>query len=441
MALGCLLAIQFRKKHSTCSDYPIVTTGCWNINTFKSAERLTQKKNLIKAELPDVSRILTVESFSSVHGMLTNLNIPFASSHDDPSKYLKSLKKSVKTLKSRHDTAYLDLNHVHGIEKIPIPEKCADKKLLYESLHRGFSILMNTFRFEHALKAGNRIHEIIQTNCKGFEVQAIQFYPRYVVLLTALYRFEEAKTLGNNLNFNNEGLEKRALSACLVAESAMLRRDFTFAETLLSEHEKFLQDNQLSRFEVYKTRLLVDHHSIDNRESLLTGSLEKYLAVRPDRTRDLVYWYYGFCRLLNSLNRFTEVIDVVKEAENECGNDDFAAAWPGILWRREGAKAAYALKQTDLASAWLTKPLPESLQDRFVLHVHQSASLLLNWMMTSSKYDETESPESICQPFFNEHVRNHFENNVNDFLDCWKRKESRESLCTAVKGIVDRSYE
>ncbi|HPQ41639.1 MAG TPA: hypothetical protein PLV45_14805, partial [bacterium] len=380
----------------------IAATGCWNGDSFSAAGRFPLKHALLKREIPECSCFLIgkdpvnppmpdsgrVRTVTSLEGIISTLDIPIEERPKD-SAYTKALAKRLSRIR-RLDAAEMKvINQYHRIEKIMLnpddDQYGRSLRNLCEALLSGFQIFMETYHLKVARRFALRLDELLishqDTHGNNLIKTVNLFYPRYHVLLSALYRFEEASAMLHRIQLDKHDLSQRPMAACLIADGLILSGNLIRAHEYLKRYQKVLDDDIYPRYLIYSMRLKMSQKTLSPADAA-----RQVEAFDGFATHDRPYRAYVLVRALFLSGDFKAALETTAAAEEEFSDSHYFTVWPGILWRRHGARAAEALEQFDLAGQWLTRPLPESLADRFILKVHQAASDLLHWAMVLGTY-------------------------------------------------------
>lgn len=442
----------------------IAATGCWNEDQFIPAGRITGKTDTLSRELPDCSiliisghgskpkcdgaELLIIRTAKTLMDVFTAIDIDIKERHIN-NAYIRDLNHRIQGLKNTDYAHFQEINAFHSIEDIPTGLDCFEDlscRLMYcEIFLKVFLILNNTYHFVDAYRIGRRFDKMIKRNWNDHRNELVElvnkFYPRFHVLLTALYRFGDAKKAMEWIRLDDLDLSLRASTSCIVAESLMLAGDGSGAKNYLDTYERNLKKKDKPRHFIYsaRLRLINEDPSVDN--AVLENIVTEVISFNRYGDQDKPYRAYVLTRALFLSGQFEKAVETAAAAEKHFSDNLYFPAWPGILWRRHGARAAEALQQFDLAEQWLTRPLPESLADRFILKVHRAASCLLHWAMVLTRHGAAGSPESLCTPLLHDLVAHHFAADVRELVAGWKQNLPCDTLREMAERIVVKSYE
>jgi len=428
-----------------CDDI-ILATGCWDSGKFTAAGLIEQKLKLLKREFPEVptvyisaeseiagnefENVICIKSFDDIVSLFVE-NKNFYMSNID--LYFQKLKKRI--VDKKLDT--IDkICSIHEITQIDIPSSIEHRHDLAAAILYIFKLKRKYFLYEDALKFGQYLDRIIKTEIREFATIANSFYPIYCQLLTSLYRFKSAADYCR-LATEHDTPESLSLQYCLLAEAALLSKKFEQAEDFINRAKYHLRKRHESRFMIYSARIRLAREP-DSAVHVL-ADLE---AKSPLKPIDRLYWYSLRVKCLVQSGKDKKALETVIDFEREY-TDMNLPFWPVVLFYRFAAIAANKTGDPDTAQKWLLKPQAESIQNCFILKVHQSASELLWWSMLLAEKDHEAagSPEQICKPLEHNLLNGYFKNDIDKLITAWKSEAAINSLVNQVEYIVQKTYE
>ncbi|MBN1295668.1 hypothetical protein JXA80_02740 [bacterium] len=468
-AIAMILHANRQTAHHPVHPQRIIATGCYRREQFVAANRLDSKETIIHREIPDATMVFlggpmsepldtgihrqTAETtdqrtiprarVATLGDLLATLNItPLQDPH-----YLTSLKKRVAEI--ANDDTLAKFDGYHRLCALDVNAGNPSLKNVADVLRRSFSLFHHRFRFEDAARFGSRLHWILSASRVPVSAIAVQFYPAYAVLLTALYRFDEAACIENLIRFENAGIEKQILIHCLLADCAMLRGDDRRARSMLSQAETLAADcdDHDHRRAMYALRL-----TLNTDPDAAAHVVQTVEQLQPRSIDDRAYQHYVHIRALVQCGRYDDAVDMTHMVETSDQVDDMEqepsrwldlCVWPGILWRRQGARAAERLGNISQAWDWLERPVSGPLAKQRIIQVHGAVSRLLAWSLRveHSGHEAAGSPDPVCRPLRDPLIAHRFASDLDGLSALYHRHEPASVVRGAVERIVRASYE
>ncbi len=433
-------------------DFPKAATGEFYENGFHKPEKVIEKYNLIKDECPEIAFIAIgtgelppieknnprFKILADIHELVSEAS-RIIQAHPPDAERLEKLHDTIKGSDDNENSwrYVLWFDKYYDLCALPPVETEENESPLPQLLLTCFATARKAFYFDYALKFADRISGLIHDSPEIFPHGQSNFFAKCAVLHTALYQHEKSLHYIKNTNLDSMEANERNSTRILFGECTLLAGKYAEAQTWFESIEPPLRNKDKRRLKIYQYRLRMNQNITEIPEDL------KCIPVNlKSKQSYLPFLYYVKARLFFLNGRYSEVLDIVKEAESAyC--DPTLSIWPGILWRRYGGLAAEVLKNYTAAKKLLTQSLPEKYVDRFILNVHSAASHLLWWSMqlATDGYEAAGSPKPIAEPLYHELVRHHFEEDIETLVNLWNNRDSVKKIREQVEIIVKKSYE